>query len=97
MWCSRTVKGTAAQVGDGRVTAGRYPACEPLRNQPIASINKKVGEAILNFLELQGGEITSVGVFGLVFFFFFLFVLFQVKPSQLREFLLYLLPVSTSY
>lgn len=70
MWCSRTVKGTAAQVGDGRVTAGRYPACEPLRNQPIASINKKVGEAILNFLELQGGEITGVGVFGLVFFFF---------------------------
>lgn len=49
MWCSRTVKGTAVQVGDGRVTAGRCPACEPLGNQPIARINEKVGGGNFEF------------------------------------------------
>lgn len=37
--CSGTVKGRAAQVGGERVAAGRYPAWESLRNQPIARIN----------------------------------------------------------
>lgn len=41
--CSRAVK------GDGRVTAGRYPACEPLRNQPFSRTNKKVGEGNFEF------------------------------------------------